>query len=389
MNKKKIAAVCAVLAGLLPLQARAEMSQELANESLPTDASVTVDGANEESPNCLSVPNCLQSGNGAIDDLLKGLDQRIKLHGYAQGGYFYNNKDGENVNSFEIKRVLFWANAQITDRWSFLFMHDFSSVVQEYYTDYRVTNNNALTVRLGQFKNCCTFENPLSPTSMETIDVYSEGVTYLTGCGSDPLFGVQYGRDLGMSLYGETNDKFLRYELQLMNGQGINRKDRNNQKDIIGRLEMRPAKGLNIVATGQLGRGNAVAASVYNPEIQIGQNYERNRYSVGFDYKSKPFNMHGEYLEGKDGKAISRGAYMTGSVNLAPNLDFVASYDFFNFNKSLHMDQHKAVGGFQYWFYDKCRFQVQYIYKSAWVAGGEFHHGANHGIMCQMQVRFN
>lgn len=389
MNKKKIAAVCAVLAGLLPLQARAEMSQELANESLPTDASVTVDGANEESPNCLSVPNCLQSGNGAMDDLLKGLDQRIKLHGYAQGGYFYNNKDGENVNSFEIKRVLFWANAQITDRWSFLFMHDFSSVVQEYYTDYRVTNNNALTVRLGQFKNCCTFENPLSPTSMETIDVYSEGVTYLTGCGSDPLFGVQYGRDLGMSLYGETNDKFLRYELQLMNGQGINRKDRNNQKDIIGRLEMRPAKGLNIVATGQLGRGNAVAASVYNPEIQIGQNYERNRYSVGFDYKSKPFNMHGEYLEGKDGKAISRGAYMTGSVNLAPNLDFVASCDFFNFNKSLHMDQHKAVGGLQYWFYDKCRFQVQYIYKSAWVAGGEFHHGANHGIMCQMQVRFN
>lgn len=39
-------------------------------------------------------------------------------------------------------------------------MHDFSSVVQEYYTDYRFTNNKALTVRLGQFKNGVSLENP-------------------------------------------------------------------------------------------------------------------------------------------------------------------------------------------------------------------------------------
>ncbi len=52
-----------------------------------------------------------------------------------------------------MKRAIFLGGAQITDRWSFLFMHDFSSVVQEYYTDFRITNNKALTVRLGQFKN--------------------------------------------------------------------------------------------------------------------------------------------------------------------------------------------------------------------------------------------
>ena len=193
-----------------------------------------------------------------------------------------------------------------------------------------------------------------------------------------------------LSLFGETNDGKFRYELDIMNGQGINKKDGNAEKDFIGRLEWRPVKGMNIVATGQIGRGHAIAKSLYNPEIEIGQNYKRNRWTAGFDYKSKCLNLHGEYLEGRDGNAASRGAYVTGSVPLVQDkLDFVGSYDFFNFNTDLGMDQHKAIAGLQYWFYKKCRFQVQYIYKSAYTENGQFFHGANHGIMCQMQIRFN
>ncbi len=322
-------------------------------------------------------------------DWMKDLAKRIQLHGYAQGGFNYTHKAGEDTPTFELKRVLFWANAQITDRWSFLFMHDFSSVVQEFYTDYRISNNKALTVRLGQFKNGLSLENPLSPTSMEAIDVYSEGVTYLTGCGSDPLMGVQYGRDLGLSLFGETNDGKLRYELEVMNGQGINKKDGNKEKDFIARLEYRPVKGLNLIATGQIGRGHAIANSIYNPDIHEGDNYKRNRWTVGLDYKSKDFNFHGEYLEGKDGCATSRGAYVTGNIPVAKGVDLVGSYDFFNFNTSLGMDQHKAIAGIQYWFYQKCRIQLQYVYKSAYTTKTEFVHGANHAIMAQLQIRFH
>ena len=331
---------------------------------------------------------------------VKELISRIKLHGYAQAGYSYNHNAIGTTNTFELKRVLFWAEARITDRWSFLFMHDFSSVVQEYYTDFRITRNKALTVRVGQFKNGLSLENPLSPTSMEAIDVYSEGVTYLTGCGSDPLMGVQYGRDLGLSLYGETNNGKFRYELDVMNGQGINRKDGNNFKDFILRLEYRPVNGLNLVATGQIGRGHNILTdgkiSVYNPTIQTGQDYKRNRWTLGFDYKSKAFNAHGEYLEGIDGEVVSRGGYLTGSVPLGtPKVEFVGSYDYFNYNTTLGLDQHKAIAGLQYWFYKKCRLQVQYVYKSAYLTGKasepgtEFVHGANHGLMCQLQVRFN
>ena len=324
---------------------------------------------------------------------MKDVIERFQVNGYAQAGYTYSNLGDKNSNTLDVKRTLLWVKARITDRWSFLFMHDFNSVVQEYYTDYRITRDKGLTVRLGQFKNGCTMENPWSPTAMETIDVYSEGVTYLSGCGSDPLFGVQYGRDLGLSVRGElANGKFA-YDVQLMNGQGIcqidangnkraSNKDLNNKKDGILRLEYRPCEGLNIVATGQIGWGHAlVGQPVFCPDIQLGDDYRRNRWTVGFDYRSKPFNVHGEYLEGKDGGTISRGAYVTGAVPL---------YDFFNFNVDRDMSQHKVVAGLQYWFFKKCRFQVQYVYKNALTDyKSYFQHGANHAVMCQMQVRFN
>ena len=328
-------------------------------------------------------------------DWMADVASRIQLHGYAQGWYYYQNANGKKSNTFLCKRTLLWANAQITDRWSFLFMHDFNSVVQEYYTDFRVTKNNMLTVRLGQFKNALSYENPLSPTAMETIDVYSEGVTYLTGCGTDALNGVQYGRDQGISLYGETNDKLFRYEVQVMNGSGINMRDKNNEKDVIGRLELRPLKGLNLCATGQLGTGYALAPSVFNPAIKPGDNYTRNRFTVGFDYKSRPFNVHGEYLQGKDGDVTSRGGYVTGNVPLLQfkdksSIDFVWSYDYFNFNTAQKMDMHKAVAGFQYWFFKKCRFQAQYVFKNANTNySTSFERGNCHQFICQMQVRFN
>lgn len=333
-------------------------------------------------------------------DWAKDVADRIQLHGYAQGGYTFTHKGVANTNTFDLKRVIFWVNARITDRWSFQFMHDFSSVVQEYYTDFRITKNNALTVRIGQFKNGLTLENPLSPTSMEAIDVYSEGVTFLSGCGSDPLMGVQYGRDLGLALFGETNNGKLRYELEVMNGQGINKKDGNNFKDFIGRLEYRPITGLNLVATGQIGRGHSILTdgkvSVFNPTIQNGQDYKRNRWTIGADYKCNYFKVHGEYLEGYDGDVVSRGGYVTGSVPLGtPKVEFVGSYDYFNYNTALGYDVHKAIAGLQYWFFKKCRVQVQYVYKSAYTSAQsgnpapQFIRDGNHAVMCQLQVRFN
>lgn len=313
-----------------------------------------------------------QPKNSGETDWMKDFTSRITLNGYAQGGWSYQDPNGTKANSYNLKRTLLWGKARITDRWSFLFMHDFSSVVQEFYTDYRVSRNNALTVRLGQFKHSYTMENPLSPTMLELIDVYSQAVLYLAGEGPDPLNGVNYGRDQGLMVYGDLAQNLLHYELALMSGQGINRKDANNQKDLIAKLEVRPAQGLRFVASGYLGTGNAVGTAAWNPDIQVGDNYKRNRYSVGAEYKTgayspaqykeaRPASIRAEWLGGQDGDVGSRGGYVTTAIPVVDALDLVASAETYDRNTSVDgWDQTNLTLGLQYWFYKKCRVQLQY-----------------------------
>ena len=219
-----------------------------------------------------------------IPDWAVDLAKRVQIDGYAQAGFTYQHTGGladndqlnkKDYNTFEMKRVFLVVAAPITDRWMAMFMHDFNGgVVHEYWTSYRFTNNKAFSARIGQFKHAYTIENNMSPTELETIDVCSEGVTYLAGCGSDRLIGTQYGRDLGLEFSGESNDGKFAYKAAVMNGQGVNKKDGNSEKDFIGHLEFRPTKELNIVATGQIGRGHAVERSSYISNIAPGEEIE-------------------------------------------------------------------------------------------------------------------
>ena len=330
-------------------------------------------------------------------DWLQDLKSRITLNGYAQGGWSYQNANEKATNAYNLKRTLLWAKARITDRWSFMFMHDFSSVVQEYYTDYRISNDNSLTVRFGQFKHSYSMENPMSPTQLELIDVYSHAVLYLAGEGPDPLHGVNYGRDMGLNVYGDLFDGVLHYDLALMSGQGINRKDLNNQKDFIVKLEVRPMDGLRLVASGYLGTGCAVGTAAWNPDIKVGDNYKRNRYSVGGEYKTAPYSpakykearpasLRAEWLGGKDGDVNSYGGYATFTIPVYDALDVVASGETFDRNTKMDgWDQTNITLGLQYWFYKKCRVQFQY---SRCFCGDNISINDYNWLQAQVQVAF-
>ena len=213
-------------------------------------------------------------------------------------------------------------------------------------------------------------ENPLSPTMLELVDVYSQASLFLAGEGPDPLHGVNYGRDMGLMLYGSLFNNHLLYELAVMNGQGINRRDGNNHKDLIAKLDYRPIDGLRIVGSAQKGKGHAIGTAAWNPGIEEGDDYDRDRVSIGAEWKhptvagqkstSGGISVRAEWMAGKDGDVTSRGGYITGCVPVGGGVDIVASADYFDRNIDMKYYQTQLTGGLQYWFYKKCRLQLQY-----------------------------
>ena len=332
-------------------------------------------------------------------DWLKELSSRITINGYMQGGYEYADKGGQTTSTFNFKRAIFWGRARITDRWSFMFMNNFalSKGVLEFWTDYRVTNNKALTVRIGQFQHPFSLESPLTPTMLELVDITSQAVTNLAN-GYEPLLGPNYGRDQGIMLLGDLFNDHLHYELALMNGQGINQADGNSDKDVIMKLEYRPTKELRIVASGQKGRGHAKNTVAWN-DIAVGDDYRRDRVSFGGELKiptllgrkssNGGINLRSEFLAGKDGEVSSRGAYLTGSVALGKGIDVIASADYYDRNTSTSgWQQTNLTGGVQYWFYPKCRLQLQYTHSFCGHLMSQQTGGDYNRIQAQMQVAF-
>lgn len=322
-----------------------------------------------------------------MQGLFGPLTKRIQIHGYMQGGYDWKNEDEINSNTFKFRRTIVVAFAQITDRWSFFFQHDFNSEVQEFYTDFRVTKDKGLNVRIGQMKNSFCLENPYSPASLELVEVTSQATTFLAGT-VDPLYAnkVMYGRDQGLILFGELFHSHFKYELGVMNGQGININDKNNKKDLLAKLEYAPMPTLRFVASGQKGKGvaadycwvnpSADFISPYNKTIKAGQEYDRDRWSFGAEYKSflttptsdwtkRPLSFRAEIMGGKDGDVESLGGYATATIPLFATVDAVASYDFMNYNKTDDIKCTKLIFGLQYWFYKNCRVQLQYT-RSNW-----------------------
>lgn len=292
-----------------------------------------------------------------LNDVVKavaGVADKIQINGYAQGGYEYSSKD--NSNTFDFKRTIVWAKAQITDKWSFLYMHDFKASSLEYYTAYSF--DKAFNVRMGQFKNSLSMENAMSPSKLELVNCYSQPVMWMTGF-TDPLIGPQGGRDLGLLFYGEAGNTGLKYELGIMNGQGINVKDGNREKDFILKLDYKLVPSLRIVTSGQIGRGHAIKADE-SRNIAEGQNYKRDRLTAGFEYASKPLTVRGEWLKGWDDAIQSQGVYVTAQSPVCKKVDAVASFDWLDKNTKANMRQANYTIGLQYWFFNKCRIQAQY-----------------------------
>lgn len=314
-------------------------------------------------------------------DVKQSIFKHIELHGFAQATYTEADAPTSS-NTFEMKRVYLIAKVLINDRWKATLMHDFCSKFQEYYAEYQVTKGKELTIEMGQFKTPLTIENPVTPFEIEGIGINTQAVGYLVGGGGDGLYGLSLGRDLGIMVKGELFNELVHYDLALMNGQGINVKDGNNKKDLVGGITLKPIPGLKIAAFGQKGYGHAIGTNPFNPGIKPGEDYTRDRISAGAEYRRKGFRIRGEYITGKDGEVKSQGWDIASTIPVAPKLDIVAVYDYLDKNKDMKAYQTNLLGGVQYWFHGLCRLQLQYMYCMPNLTE------SNHLLQAQVQFAF-
>lgn len=229
-----------------------------------------------------------------------------KVSGFAQIRYDANfNKDFElNNNTFFLQRVCVNFDGKIIDKLTYRVGGDFirRPALTDAYLKYTICD--AFFVQAGQMKIPYTIENQFNPafdcelfdyaTVIKQFAGYEGGITGIGALGRD--IGIQVGGKLFETENGK-GEKFgiIEYKIGVFNGNGINNKDNDNSKDVIGRLDIHPwIKELTISGSYQNG--------MYFNEVDPEKQGVNNRWSAGVQYKSERIVFRTEYMGGKTGR---------------------------------------------------------------------------------------
>lgn len=230
-----------------------------------------------------------------------------KFGGYIVGTYKYNSQEGKNGgDGFGLRYLRLYLDGTV--------LKDFKYRVQMNVSGEPGSKNGArvidafiswqkwapLGIKLGEYKRCFTFENPMNPWDIASGD-YTQLTKHFTGMGGDLYQGAANsgGRDLGVQIYGDafkvgkTQHYLLHYQAGIYNGQGINTSDKDKEKDYISTVQLQPLKGLYVGVFGWSGSFFDGAQSNYFKRWAAGVSYEglfsaraeyaRNIYADGAD----------------------------------------------------------------------------------------------------------
>ena len=183
--------------------------------------------------------------------------------------------------------------------------------------------------RLGQFKRCFGFENPIHPMNVG-MGSFSQMTQRLQSINDRIGEHVSNGRDIGFQMQGDflpqtDGHRLLHYQVGVYNGQGTNHVDVDKHKDLIGGLWVMPTKELRIGAFGWDG--------YYTNEKNPTETLRRVRYDLGFTYEGA-VSARAEYAHSvggttRGGATRSDGWYaMLGvPVPQCENLKFYGRWD--------------------------------------------------------------
>lgn len=246
------------------------------------------------------------TANAAAPDWFK----MFKISGYAMTQYQYSGQEGAKSNSFNIRlgrvivdakphkdwaaRVQFQYNGNTSDLSSSLKIVDVYAEWQKY---------EFFRVKGGQFKRAFTFENPMNPIDQGFM-AYAQNITKLAGFSDRDGASSSNGRDIGVQIQGDflkngNNRNLLHYQIGVYNGQGINQKDVDQQKDIIGGVWVMPVKGMRIGVFGM--EGSYSRKDKDKNVVKLPQ----HRYAISAEYKVNDWTVRSEYIH-STGKAFDK-----------------------------------------------------------------------------------
>ena len=256
----------------------------------------------------------------------------VKLSGYGMIQYQYSGQKNAESNSFNIRMGRIALEGRIADDFYWKTQIQFNGNTSNLGSSPRMVDLFAewqkfeyFKVKIGQFKNPFTFENPMHPIDQGFMG-YSQNVSKLAGFSDRAGEHASNGRDIGLQLQGDflknaNGRNLLHYQIGVFNGQGTNTKDVDNQKNVIGGVWLMPVSGMRIGAFGWTGsyarKGNwtetgADLTSGVTPgaTLKIDHTNEvrklaQNRYAFSFEYKKDGWTVRSEYIH-STGKAFAK-----------------------------------------------------------------------------------
>ena len=319
-----------------------------------------------------------QAQQSTAEKAKQDLLQKTTFGGYVMGKASVTDQDQSTHSSFDLRMARAYVNGQVLDLKYRLQMEVTGGGVGE-------TNEKSVrivdaygewakykyfTVRFGQFKRAFTFENPMNPWDIG-FGAYSQLITKLAGMSDRVGEHSSGGRDIGVQVAGDLlpvgNDKhnFLHYQLALYNGQGINQKEKNNGKDLIGGAYVYPIKELAIGVFGWNGSFTKNEITVDRRRMAVGLKYE-SKWTVRAEYATSKGYKISDYTEDGTLKATACDKadawYMTIGAPLSKKLKVYAKWDVYRDTRE--WDSMKALYCLtaNYYFHKNFKLQANYSY---------------------------
>jgi hypothetical protein len=232
----------------------------------------------------------------------------VKVTGFVQARYVSDEADSVS-STFAAKRARVTFDTVLTPQSAVRAQLEATGtpVLLDAYCALTPANTN-LNVRLGQFKVPISYE-VLEPISALLERELSEAWVRL----------VPKSRDSGAHLLAKGKNGAASWDLALINGNGVNRTDNNQHKDLVIREVVPFRQGTAEIAyyTGEFTEGGATTV--------------RSRLVGGADARLGPVALRGEYVRGRDlGKDVSGGFLrVSGKVGRKGDIAF-AKYDLYD-----------------------------------------------------------